>query len=47
MCIAYLLDRNKKGDFSFWGYFFGALTFWISLSGLSWDEGEFVFLCIW
>lgn len=39
--IGYLLDRIKSRDYAFWAYFFGVLTFWISLTSLSLDRGEF------
>lgn len=40
--IAYLIDRKKMKDYAFWGYFFGTLTFWISLTSLVWNKGEFI-----
>lgn len=43
MVISYLIDRKKIEDYAFWGYLFGTLTFWTSLSSLSWDKGELVF----
>lgn len=42
--IAYFIDRKKlREDYAFWGYFFGALIFWGSLSSLIWDKNEIVF----
>jgi len=41
--ISYLIDRKKTEDYAFWGYFFGTLTFWVSLSSLTWNKGEFIF----
>lgn len=40
LVIAFVLDKKRKEDFSFWAYFFGALAFWGSLNCLMWDKGE-------
>lgn len=39
--IAYVLDLKKMKDYAFWGYFFGLLAFWISLTSLIMYKGEF------
>lgn len=39
--IAYVMDLKKLRDYAFWAYFFGILAFWISLTSLSTDRGEF------
>lgn len=39
--ISYMIDRRKKEDYAFWGYLFGTLTFWGSLTGILWNKGEF------
>lgn len=44
LVIAYVIDRKKTEDYSFWGYFFGAIAFWISLSSLSWGKSELIFI---
>ncbi len=44
MFVAYLIDRQKRKDFAFWGYFFGTLAFWIALTSLNWDKGEVIYL---
>jgi hypothetical protein len=41
--IAYLMDWRKTRDYAFWGYFFGALTFWIGLNGFFWNKNEIIF----
>lgn len=38
--IAYVLDLKKLKDYAFWGYFFGLLAFWISLTSLIMYNGE-------
>jgi len=40
LIIAYVIDRKKKGDYAFWAYLFGAITFWVSLSGIVSSKGE-------
>lgn len=40
--ISYLIQRKKREDYAFWGYLFGTLVFWTSLTSLSWDKGEVV-----
>jgi hypothetical protein len=35
--VSFLVDRRAKEDYAFWGYFFGVLTFWISMTFL--DKG--------
>jgi hypothetical protein len=42
MGIAYFIDRKQKEDYGFWGYFFGTLTFWLSLSGIMWVKSDLV-----
>lgn len=46
--IAFLMNRKRKNDYAFWGYLFGTLTFWCSLTALcwekSWEKNEFIFL---
>jgi len=41
--ISYQIDRWNKEDYAFWGYLFGTLAFWVSLTGLLWGKGEFYF----
>ncbi|MBA2368778.1 MAG: DUF2157 domain-containing protein [Candidatus Protochlamydia sp.] len=43
------LDHKKKGDYGFWSYFFGTLSFWCGLGGLVWGKSEitlFIYLII-
>jgi hypothetical protein len=40
--ISYVIDRKKLRDYAFWGYFFGTLAFWGSMTSLIWNKGEFV-----
>ena len=35
MLVAYFYDRKKSVDYSFWGYFFGAICFWGGLSSMN------------
>jgi hypothetical protein len=42
LLIAYATDLKNRKDYAFWGYFFGLLAFWISLSNIVWNKGEFV-----
>ena len=42
MAIGFTIDRAKKGDYAFWSYLFGTVTFWGSLNCLAWDKGEFI-----
>jgi hypothetical protein len=35
---SYFTDRKSKRDFAFWGYLFGALSFWGGLSVLAWTS---------
>lgn len=49
IAAGFILDSRKKGDFAFWSYLFGTLTFWVGLNGVTWDGGEwvqFIFLMI-
>jgi hypothetical protein len=39
--IAFIYDKKTKGDFSFWFYLFGSLTFWSALGFMYWGNGEF------
>ncbi|HEY9787016.1 MAG TPA: hypothetical protein V6D17_16610 [Candidatus Obscuribacterales bacterium] len=32
MVVAFILDGRTRGDYSFWGYLFGATAFWFSLT---------------
>ncbi len=43
--ISYIIHLNKKKAYAFWGYLFGLLAFWISLTDLTWFNSEgFFFL---
>lgn len=42
LAIAYLIDLKKMPQYAFWGYLFGTITFWVSLSSLCVDKGEAV-----
>lgn len=41
--ISFILDRIKREDYAFWGYLFGTITFWMSLTAIMWDTEETVF----
>lgn len=41
--ISYCIDRRQKKDYAFWGYFFGTLAFWTSLTAICWAKGELIF----
>ena len=40
--IAYVIDLMKMPQYGFWGYLFGTITFWVSLTALCFDKGEIV-----
>lgn len=42
IAIGFIIDREHKGNYSFWSYFFGTLSFWIGLNILVWDKGELI-----
>lgn len=49
IAIGLVIDRKTKGDYAFWSYLFGALSFWGGLGCLVWDKGEltlFLYLII-
>ncbi len=45
---SYLMDRRTKEDYAFWGYVFGALTFWgaLSLMDSQNEFGKFIYFVI-
>lgn len=43
LLIAYVMDLKKMPQYGFWGYLFGTITFWGSLTALCIDKGELVF----
>lgn len=42
LVIAYVIDLKKMPQYGFWGYLFGTLTFWGSLTSLCFAKGEIV-----
>lgn len=49
LLIAYVIDLKKMSQYSFWGYLFGTVTFWGSLTVLCFGKGEialFLYLLI-
>lgn len=38
--ISYVIQRQKKLAYAFWGYLFGTFVFWASLTSLTWDKGH-------
>lgn len=40
LMISYLIQRYKKMDYAFWGYLFGTLLFWGSLTSLNFTLGQ-------
>ena len=39
---AYLADRTTEEDFAFWGYLFGMILFWFSLTDLTFASNEWI-----
>lgn len=49
LLISYIIDLKHKTDYAFWGYLFGTITFWGSLTAICFDKGEgvlFLYLII-
>lgn len=48
LVCSYVIDKRTKEDFAFWGYLFGALSFWGGFSILTFNSefGWFFYLCI-